>query len=126
MKWLLISLLSLWIGCPFAAETKAETEWENTTLSDVLIKNVQQIQHEYRQCVAHELAKPDYAKADIYTAPEKILKICEPMLAKIRNLYLENKVPEVIADRQLKQLRIQTTRNIISELMFRAAQAPEK
>jgi hypothetical protein len=124
MRLLFISLLIFFVSVSFAAnETPAPTEpdWQNTSLSDALIQKIQQTQYQYRKCAADELQKTDYAKLDFRVATEKVLKQCEPLLSQMRETYLAEKVPAVIADRQLKKLRIQTTRNVLSELMFRTA-----
>jgi len=36
----------------------------------------------------------------------------------MRTVYLDAGVPGVVADRHLKKLRIQTTRNMLQELMY--------
>jgi hypothetical protein len=104
-----------------AAAASAEEAWSNTTLTDALIAKVQAASFEYKNCAATEMQKPDYANIDVRKATETVIKECEPVLSKIREAYLSEKVPAVIADRQLKKMRIQTTRNILAELMFRDA-----
>lgn len=97
----------------------AEPEWEGTTLSDALIEKIQTANANYTSCAAKEMQKPSYATIDVRQATESVIKECEPVLSKIRAIYLSEKVPAVIADRQLKKMRIQTTRNVLGELMFR-------
>jgi pyridoxal/pyridoxine/pyridoxamine kinase len=67
------------------------------------------------------MQKPAYATLDVRKATEDVIKQCEPVLGKMRTVYLTEKVPPTIADRHLKKLRIQTTRNLLAELMFRDA-----
>ena len=49
------------------------------------------------------------------------MKQCENVLAKMREVYIAEKVPEVIADRHLKQMRLQTTRLVLQDMMFNEA-----
>jgi hypothetical protein len=104
-----------------AAPAPAADEWEGTTLSDALIAKVQAASYQYKTCASTELQKPAYAKMDVRAATDSVIKQCEPVLAKMRDAYLSEKVPAVIIDRQLKKMRIQTTRNVLAELMFRDA-----
>jgi hypothetical protein len=121
MKQFLIIASLFFSGLTFAAEPAPAEEWTNTTLSDALIAKVQAASYEYKTCAATEMQKPDYAKIDVRQATEGVIKVCEPVLSKMREAYLSEKVPAVIADRQLKKMRIQTTRNLLAELMFRDA-----
>lgn len=110
------------------AETPAPTEavkpkddWENTTISDETIAKIQAAKYNYRKCASDEMQKTDYQKQDSRPATEAVIKACEPILGKMREVYSEEKVPEVIADRHLKQLRIQVTRDVLQNLMFAEA-----
>ena len=49
------------------------------------------------------------------------MKQCEPVLAKMREIYTDAEVPGVIADRHLKQMRMQTTREALQGMMFSEA-----
>ncbi len=49
------------------------------------------------------------------------MKQCESILAKMREVYTDAEVPGVIADRHLKQMRMQTTREALQGMMFSAA-----
>jgi hypothetical protein len=49
------------------------------------------------------------------------MKQCESVLSQMREVYLAEKVPDVIADRHLKQMRMQTTRNALQGMMFNEA-----
>jgi hypothetical protein len=49
------------------------------------------------------------------------MKQCEPVLTKMREIYTDAKVPGVIADRHLKQMRFQTTREALQGMMFSEA-----
>lgn len=127
MKQFLIIAALFYSGLSFAAApvapptAPAAEEWDDTTLSDALIAKVQAASYEYKTCTATEMQKPAYATMDVRQATDSVIKQCEPVLAKMRDAYLSEKVPAVIADRQLKKMRIQTTRNVLAELMFRDA-----
>jgi len=112
--------LALFLSAAVAADD-AKNEWQNTTLSDGTIKKIQGAQYQYRKCVAEEMQKPAYQKMDTRKATDEIIKQCEAELAKIRAVYMAEKVPEVIANRHLKQLRVRNTRLALQELMFREA-----
>lgn len=107
-----------------AVAEKANEEWQNTTLTDATIKKIQESRYEYKKCVGEQMQKPAYLDMDSRKATDEIIKQCEPVLGKIREVYLAEKVPGVIADRHLRQMRIQVTRNALQGLMF--AQAARK
>jgi hypothetical protein len=111
---LLISLSSF-------AEEKTADEWENTTISDETIKKIQESKYIYKKCVADEMQKAPYQKQESRQATEAIVKQCENVLAKIRDVYITQKVPEIIADRHLKQMRLQTTRLVLQDMMYNEA-----
>jgi len=96
----------------------AKNEWHNTTLSDATIKKIQDTQYQYKKCVAAEMQKPTYQELESRKATEGIMKQCESVLAQMREIYLAEKVPGTIADRHLKQMRMQTTRNVLQGMMF--------
>jgi len=98
-----------------------KNEWHNTELSDSTIKKIQEAQFQYKKCVAEEMQKPAYQSIDTRKATDEIIKQCESVLAKIREVYLAEKVPETIADRHLRHMRIQYTRKALQELMFAEA-----
>jgi hypothetical protein len=104
-----------------ATANDPKNEWHNTTLSDATIKKIQEARFEYRKCVDAEIQKPEYRSADPRTGAEQVVKQCEPVLGKMRTVYAEEKVPDTIIDRHMKQLRLQTTRTVIQNLMFAAA-----
>jgi hypothetical protein len=106
------------------AAEKANEEWQNTTLTDATIKKIQESRYEYKKCIGQQMQKPAYLDMDSRKATDEIIKQCEPVLAKIREVYLAEKVPGVVADRHLRQMRIQVTRNALQGLMF--AQAARK
>lgn len=118
---LLYSGLALAESAATPAPASAADDWTGTTLSDALIEKIQAASYQYKTCAATEMQKPDYAKIDVRQATDAVIKQCEPVLSKMRDAYLSEKVPAVIADRQLKKMRIQTTRNLLAELMFRDA-----
>jgi hypothetical protein len=121
MKQFLIIAVLFYSGLLVAAEPGSAAEWNDTTLNDALIAKIQAASYEYKTCAATEMQKPAYATMDVRQATDSVIKQCEAVLAKMRDAYLSEKVPAVIADRQLKKMRIQTTRNVLTELMFRDA-----
>ncbi|WP_333878828.1 hypothetical protein [Methylobacter sp.] len=99
----------------------AKNEWQNTTLSDATIKKIQDAQYQYKKCVSGEMQKPTYQELESRRATEAIMKQCESVLSQMREIYLAEKVPGTIADRHLKQMRMQTTRNVLQGMMFSEA-----
>jgi hypothetical protein len=86
----------------------AKNEWHNTTISDATIEKIQ-------------AEKSANQVQDARKATEAIMKQCESGLAKMREIYTDAKVPGVIADRHLKQMRMQTTREALQGMMFSEA-----
>ncbi|MBM4208411.1 MAG: hypothetical protein FJ190_10520 [Gammaproteobacteria bacterium] len=113
-------LITLLFSVSVTAE-EAKDEWQNTTLSDATIKKIQESRFEYKKCVGAQLQKPAYLSMDSRKATEEIMKQCEPALGKIREVYIAEKIPTSLADRHLKQIRIQTTRKALQTLMFEQA-----
>ncbi len=103
----------------FANDPK--NEWHDTTLSDTTIGKIQDAAYQYKKCVSDEMQKALYQTQDSRHATDAIMKQCETTLAIMRDIYLAEKVPSVIADRHLKQLRIQTTRSVLQEMIFSEA-----
>jgi hypothetical protein len=110
--------LTVLLSTATAFADDAKNEWQNTTLSDDTIKKIQGAQYQYKKCVADEMKKPAYQELESRRATEAIMKQCEPVLSQIREVYLAEKVPGTIADRHLKQMRMQTTRNALQGMMF--------
>jgi hypothetical protein len=119
MKKLLFLMLLLSATTVYANDPK--NEWHNTELSEATIKKIQEAQFQYKKCVAEEMQKPAYREIDTRKATDLVIKQCEPVLAKMRDVYLGEKVPGVIADRHLKQMRLRVTRTLLQELMFSEA-----
>ncbi|MEC4748551.1 hypothetical protein [Methylomicrobium sp. Wu6] len=117
-QFLLLVLLSSSFAV-FADDPK--NEWHNTSLSDATIKKIQESQFEYKKCADAEMRKTAYQSIDVRKGAEQVVKQCEPVLAKVRDVYAAEKVPEVIIGRHLKQMRMQTTRAVLQNLMFAAA-----
>lgn len=116
MKKILFLTVLLLSATAFADDAK--NEWHNTTLSDGTIKKIQDTQYQYKKCVAAEMQKPAYQQQESRKATEAIIKQCESVLTQMRDIYLAEKVPGTIADRHLKQMRMQTTRNVLQGMMF--------
>jgi len=119
MKKIIFLSLLLLSASTYAEESK--DEWQNTTLSDETMKKIQDAKYQYKKCVGEEMQKPVYQEQESRVSTEAIMKQCEPVLGKMRDVYLEQKVPEVIADRHLKQMRLQTTRTALQGMMFSEA-----
>jgi len=119
MKKILFFAVLLSASAVFADD--ANNEWQSTTLSDATIKKIQDAQYQYKKCVADEMQKPAYQEQEIRRATEAIMKQCESVLSQMREIYLAEKVPDTIADRHLKQMRMQTTRNVLQSMMFSEA-----
>lgn len=120
MKKLFLLPLLLFSTTLFAQE-KASEEWEATSISDATIKKIQESKYVYKKCVADEMRKAPYLAQESRQATEAIIKQCEAVLAKMRDVYIAEKVPEVIADRHLKQMRLQTTRLVLQDMMLNEA-----
>lgn len=124
MKKVFITSVLLFTSLLFLAVAKAETsadEWQNTTISDATIKKIQEAKYEYKKCISEQMQKPAYLDMDSRKATEEILKLCEPMLGKMRETYLTEKIPAIMADRHLRQVRVQTTRKLLQEMIFAQA-----
>lgn len=119
MKQVIFLSLLLLSASAYAEESK--DEWQNTTLSEETMKKIQEARYQYKRCVGDEMQKPEYQTKESRVSTEAIIKHCEPGLAKMREIYIAEKVPEVIADRHLKQMRIQTTRTALQGMMFSEA-----
>ncbi|MDD2801257.1 MAG: hypothetical protein PHE96_07355 [Methylococcales bacterium] len=119
MKQVIFLSLLLLSASAYAEESK--DEWQNTTLSEETMKKIQEARYQYKRCVGDEMQKPEYQTQESRVSTEAIIKHCEPGLAKMREIYIAEKVPEVIADRHLKQMRIQTTRTALQGMMFSEA-----
>ena len=115
--FLISSLLALTTS--YAEQTN--DEWQNTVLTDATIKEIQESKVEYKKCVGEQMQKPAYKDMDSRKATDEIIKQCEPALSKMRAVYLAEKVPGEIADRHLRQTRIQTTRKVLENMIFSQA-----
>ncbi|HEY8036240.1 MAG TPA: hypothetical protein VIF37_11725 [Methylobacter sp.] len=116
-----ILFLTVLLSTVTAFADDAKNEWQNTTLSDATIKKIQEAQYQYKKCVSAEMQKPNNQQLESRKATEAIMKQCESVLSQMREVYLAEKVPEIIADRHLKQMRMQTTRNVLQGMMFSEA-----
>jgi hypothetical protein len=117
---IVVLMASLLISSTAVAE-KADDEWQNTVLTDATIKKIQESKVEYKKCVGEHMQKSVYKDMDSRKATEDIIKQCEPSLSKMREVYLAEKVPGTIADRHLRQMRIQITRKVLQEMIFSQA-----
>jgi hypothetical protein len=64
------------------------------------------------------MKNPDFAKLESRNATDAVIRQCEPTLAEMRKVYTDAEVPGIVADRHLKKMRIQVTRNVLQELMY--------
>lgn len=113
-------LLAFAFVLPVFAEDSS-TAWESSTISEATIGKVQATKKEYHKCVSEQMQKPNYTDMDSRKATEEIMKSCESVLGKMREIYTNDKVPGEIADRHLRQIRIQTTRNALQGMIFQQA-----
>lgn len=113
--------LTMLLSAVTAFADDAKNEWHNTVLTESTMKKIQEAKYNYKKCAVEEMKKPAYQQLESRRATESLIKQCEPVLAKMREVYTEEKVPGVVADRHLKQTRIQTTRAVLQELMFAEA-----
>lgn len=113
----IIPLISL-LFCVNVFAADANEKWNPSSLSEETMKAIQTARYDYKKCVSDEMQKSAYQKMDSRKATDEIMKQCEPYLGKMREVYIKEEVPEIIADRHLKQLRIQTTRTALQELMY--------
>jgi hypothetical protein len=116
-----IFFLTILLSSVVAFADDAKNEWQNTSLSDATIKKIQEGQYQYKKCVSAEMQKPSNQGGDSRRATDAIMKQCESVLSQMREIYLAEKVPEIIADRHLKQMRMQTTRNVLQGMIFAEA-----
>ncbi|MDD4915880.1 MAG: hypothetical protein PHW13_12680 [Methylococcales bacterium] len=114
--FLILAMSASWAWAEAAGE-----EWHETTLSDEVIHKIQMAQYGYKKCVVDAMRKPDAATLESRHATDAVMRACEPVLGDMRKVYLDANVPGVIADRHLKKLRIQVTRNVLQELMYAEA-----
>lgn len=117
MKYPILMVLIMLSQFAFANESGKE-EWTETSLSEEVIQKIQKAQYTYKKCVVDEMRKPEYGKLESRNATDAIAKFCEPSLGEMRKVYTDANVPGIIADRHLKKLRIQVTRNMLQELMY--------
>jgi hypothetical protein len=113
--------LTILLSAVTAFADDAKNEWHNTVLTEDTMKKIQEAKYDYKKCVVEEMKKPAYQQLESRRATEDLIKQCEPTLAKMREVYTEENVPGVVADRHLKQMRIQTTRAVLQEMMFAEA-----
>ncbi len=123
MKHLVFLALLFGSNIAYAAEAKSneKNDWNATSLTEEVIKKIQQSQFQYKKCVTDEMQKEGYYKFDSRNATDAIIKQCENVLSNMRRVYLDSKVPGVIADRHLKKMRIDITRRVLKQLMFAEA-----
>lgn len=114
-------LIAVFLFCQSAMADDAKNEWHNTSLSDTTIAKIQTAKFDYKKCVTDEMQKGGYLKIDTRNATDAIIKQCEGALGKMREVYIAEKIPAVVADRHLKQMRLETTRKVLQNLMFAEA-----
>ncbi len=116
-----VLFLALLAASSLSYADDAKNEWHATSLTETVIKNIQQSQFKYKKCVTDEMQKKGYANIDSRNSTDAIIKQCEKTLSEMRQVYLDAKVPGVIADRHLKKMRIDITRRVLKQLMFAEA-----
>lgn len=93
-------------------------EWQETSLPDSAIEHIQKAKFQYGQCIRAEINKVMDSKMDSRRATDLVMKQCENELTRVRKIFIDEKVPEHIADRYMKQTRTQTARNTLKQLMY--------
>ena len=116
-----VLFLALLVSSSLVYANDPKNEWHQTSLSEATIKKIQQAQFQYKKCVTDEMQKPGYAKIESRSATDAIIKQCEDVLSEMRQVYIDAEVPDVIADRHLKKMRIDITRRVLKQLMFSEA-----
>lgn len=116
-----MKILVFLAGLLAASASIAEDSWQNTTISEATIKKIQAAKLDYKKCVGEQMQKPAYSDMDSRKATDQIIRTCEPVLTKMREIYTSEKVPGEIADRHLRQIRTQISRNALEGLMFEQA-----
>ncbi len=114
-------LLACLISFSVAYANEAKSEWNATKLSDDIIKKIQQSQYQYKKCVIDKMQNLEGTEIKVKETTDTIIKQCEAVLSQMRQVYLEAKVPDIMADRHLKKMRFDITRRVLKELMFTAA-----
>ena len=117
----IVFLISSLLAFTTAHAEAGGDEWQNTVLTEATIKKIQESKVEYKKCVGEHMQKPAYKDMDSRKATDEIIKQCEPALSKMREVYLAEKVPGAIADRHLRQTRIQITRKVLESMIFAQA-----
>ncbi len=120
MKRIVVCILCI-VSFQAQAADKKKDVWHPTSLKDETVQHIQQAQHQYKKCVADEMQKKGYKKIESRNATDAIIKQCEPMLTTMRAVYVKEGVPEDIADRHLRKMRVQITRRLLKEMMFQEA-----
>jgi hypothetical protein len=124
MKITILSSILLLGILSFSSYTLAESsheEWQNTILSEATIKKIQASKIDYQKCIGEQMQKPSYLDMDSRKATDEVIKYCESTLSKMRDVYLAEKVPAVMADRHLRQIRVQITRKVLENMIFAQA-----
>ncbi|KAF3981964.1 MAG: hypothetical protein HFP78_04335 [Methylococcales symbiont of Hymedesmia sp. n. MRB-2018] len=114
-------LLICLMASSFAYAVEAKNAWNATKLTESTIKKIQQAQYQYKKCVTDKMRLTAKGNVDVKGATASIIKQCEEVLAQMRQRYLDNDVPAVIADRHLKKMRNDITRRVVKQLMFAKA-----
>jgi len=116
MKQFLI--LALLVSSSIVCAKESTNGKYDTPLTDDTIKKIQQAQYKYKKCVTDEMQKLGYSKIESRSATEAITKQCEKVLSNMRQVYIDVKMPEEVADRHLRKMRTQMTRRVLKQLMF--------
>lgn len=98
-----------------------DKKWNGSSLSNQTIASIQEKKSIYKQCVYKEAQKQGYQKIDARVATDAVIKQCEQQLSHMRGIFINQGVPDIIADRFLKKTRTDMTRKILKSLMFAAA-----
>ncbi len=101
---------------------RADAKWAPSTLSAGAIQKINSTTTEYRQCLDQAIQQQAGSRLDAGTLTDLILKRCEDRLTAIRQVFAEEKVPPLIADRYLRMKRVQGTRDVLRTIISAQAQ----
>lgn len=95
----------------------AEDQWTPSTVSDKAWAQVRQAKGAYDLCLSQQLATNVVKDADPRLLTDTILKACEEHLNPIRTAFRDEKVPDEMVDRYLRQQRSRAAQSLVRELM---------
>ncbi len=108
--------LVLYLLTPVGLEA-AEDQWVPSTVSEKTWDQVHQAKVTYDACLTQQLATNVMKDADPRALTDAILKACEEHLNPIRTAFGNEKMPDEMIDRYLRQQRSRAAQSLVRELM---------